>query len=265
MYLLPCLYTVFTLYFYICFCFLISLVLSLVYTVNNLSFPIYSPVLTTGCLVLCLLLGQCGLGASHSFRIYSCKYIYCDHLHHIIFDYIFFSFTLVAYGSFQIIFCSGHFILFWPHCGMEKFPHQGSNLCHSRDNARSLTSRPLGNSHAGHFLSVFNSEVFFSSCVMCFFPRCKLFGTRIMCLFLFQRSQCCDQCCVHINKTQQFENSIVLFFLAAPAACGSSWARGRTHATAATPSHCNNNPRSLTARPWGNSSTVFLRIIWYLQ
>ena len=60
---------------------LVSSCLSLGYTVNYLSFPIYSPILTAYFVgwgnvtsILCLPLEQRGLSASH-FRIYGFKYI----------------------------------------------------------------------------------------------------------------------------------------------------------------------------------------------
>ena len=46
--------------------------------------------------------------------------------------------------------------------GMKKFLGQGSNLCHSSDNARSLTARPLGNSHFQDFFLFFFSLSFSS-------------------------------------------------------------------------------------------------------
>ena len=39
-------------------------------------------------------------------------------------------------------------------CGMQKFPGQGSNLCHNSDKAGSLTARLPGNSHL-HYLTLY--------------------------------------------------------------------------------------------------------------
>ena len=51
--------------------------------------------------------------------------------------------------------CYGHFCLFvFGHThSMQKLPGQGTNLCHSSDNAGSLTARPSGNSCYGHILA----------------------------------------------------------------------------------------------------------------
>ena len=53
---------------------------------------------------------------------------------------------------------------------------------------------------------------------------------------------------------------VCLLFLAVPMACGSSWARDGTCATAATQNCCINNARFLIAEPPGNSSMKFF--IW---
>ena len=57
------------------------------------------------------------------------------------------------------------------------------------------------------------------------------------------------------DKSQPFDFSISFFFLAAPAACGSSQARDQTHATAVTGIAAVTTPDSEPAVPQGNSST----------